>query len=105
MSVGGGGGGGGGRAAGKIVFWGARRCLVPCGFCGSLGAFGACLMLSLWLGFLLLGVRRDGRGGVDGLDGGGNCSGLSLVYFGRAASSEAKRRNLGRIPHLALNQP
>ena len=55
-----------GRAAGRIASWGARRCLVPCGFCGSLGAFGACLMLSLWLVFCFLGfvgmVEKESTG-------------------------------------------
>ncbi len=37
-----------GLVAGRISSWGARRCLLLCGFCGSLRAFGASLLLSLW---------------------------------------------------------
>lgn len=65
-------------------------------------------MLSLWLVFRFL----EGREGVDGLDGGGYCSGLSLVYFGRMASSEGEAKKSWRnpppkvgSPEPALNQP
>ena len=37
-----------GLVAGRISSWAARRCPLLCGFCGSLRAFGACLLLSLW---------------------------------------------------------
>ena len=47
MSIGGRRRGWRGLAAGRISSGEARRCLLLCGFCGNLGAFGACLLLSL----------------------------------------------------------
>ena len=37
-----------GLVGGRISSWAARRCLLACGFCGILRAFGACWLLSLW---------------------------------------------------------
>ena len=52
-----------GLVAGSISSWGAWYCLLLCGSCGNLRAFGACLLLSLWrsVGYVAIEKKRQAR--------------------------------------------